>query len=61
MAKRMMSKELVSAIVTAILLAGFPGQAFAQKKQAGGQRETVAKPLSEKEQRKKEAKLRKEL
>lgn len=61
MAKRMMSKELVYAIVSAILLSGLPGQAFAQKKQASGQRETVAKPLSEKEQRRKEKKLRDEL
>lgn len=61
MAKRMMSKELVSVFVTAILLSGLPGQATAQKKQASGQRETVAKPMSDKEQRRREAKLRKEL
>ena len=61
MAKRMMSKEFASLFVTAILASGFSGQAFAQKKPATGERETVAKPMSEKEQRKREAKLRKEL
>jgi GWxTD domain-containing protein len=62
----MTNKELVSVFLTPVtltmvLLVGLPGPAAAQKKQAGGQRETVAKPMSEKEQRKREAKLRKEL
>ncbi len=61
MAKCMMNKELVSVFLTTVLLVGLPGPVAAQKKQADGQRETVAKPMSEKEQRKREAKLRKEL
>jgi GWxTD domain-containing protein len=61
MAKCMTNKELVSVFLTAVLLLGIPAPAAAQKKQADGQRETVAKPMSEKEQRKREAKLRKEL
>lgn len=49
----------VAALGAALLLT--PG-AFAQKKgQAEGNRETVAKPMSEKERRKREEKLRKEL
>ena len=61
MAKYMISKELLPVFLTAVLTAGLAGPSLAQKKQSGGQRETVAKPMSEKEQRKREAKLRKEL
>ncbi len=50
----------IAASVAGALL--FTGSGYAQKKQASAEpRETVAKPLSEKERRKREEKLRKEL
>jgi GWxTD domain-containing protein len=56
-------KELTSVLTVGVLLGGTSLPAFAQKKkqQDSGPRETVAKPLSEKEQRKRAEKLRKEL
>ncbi len=57
----MMRKDLVSVLLAAFVVVGLSGPASAQKKPASGQRETVAKPMSEKEQKKREAKLRKEL
>lgn len=63
MGKRMNWKELTSLLTTGVLLGAMATPAFAQKKkeQDAGSRETVAKPLSEKEQRKRAEKLRKEL
>ncbi len=63
MGKRMNWKELTSVLTVGVLLGGTSLPAFAQKKkqQDSGPRETVAKPLSEKEQRKRAEKLRKEL
>lgn len=53
------SISVVTVISGALL---FAGATFAEKKQAdNGQRETVAKPLTDKERRKREDKLRKEL
>lgn len=62
MMRKRLTQKFASAMLTAALLA--PGQAaFAQKKKDGDDqnRETIAKPLSERERRKREAKLRKEL
>src|SRR5258705_13851499 len=50
----------VVTVISGTLL--FGGVTYAQKAQAGeGQRETVAKPLTDRERRKREDKLRKEL
>ncbi|MDX2267496.1 MAG: GWxTD domain-containing protein [Bryobacter sp.] len=62
MMRKRLTQKFASAMLTAALLA--PGQAaFAQKKKDGDDqnRETIAKPLSERERRKRDAKLRKEL
>lgn len=60
MGKRMNWKELTSLLTVGVLIAGVPVAAQKNNKDSGS-RETVAKPLSEKEQRKRAEKLRKEL
>ncbi|GAB4413007.1 MAG: hypothetical protein OHK0021_21080 [Bryobacter sp.] len=62
MMRKRLTQKFASALLTAALLAPGPA-AFAQKKKDGDDqnRETIAKPLSERERRKREAKLRKEL
>jgi GWxTD domain-containing protein len=58
----MMRNQLVPVFVAGILIAGLTPLANAQKKgQDSGQRETVAKPMSEKELKRQEAKRKKEL
>ena len=59
----MKSKDFLSFLVAGALILGSAAASLAQKKQKAGEqpRETVAKPLSEKELRKREEKLRKEL
>ncbi len=59
----MMSKEFLSVGLAGILVLAPGSTALAQKKQKGdeGPRETVSKPLSEKELRKRQERLRKEL
>ena len=61
--KRMKSKEILSVLLAGALVVSVSDAAFAQKKKKGaeGPRETVAKPLSEKEQKRREARLKKEL
>jgi GWxTD domain-containing protein len=59
----MMWKAFLATTSAGLLLGVLPQAGFAQKKQAksDAQRETVAKPLSEKDQRRRAEKLRKEL
>lgn len=59
----MKNKEFFSVILSGTLILGTPGASFAQKKSKGdeGPKETVAKPLSEKQLRKQQERLRKEL
>ena len=57
----MKNKEFVVALGIFGVFAVCAPPAVAQKKQDGGARETVAKPMSEKERRKQEEKLKKEL
>lgn len=58
----MSNKTLFPVVMAAAVVAGLCLPAAAQKKKAdSGPRETVAKPMSEKERRKREEKLRKEL
>jgi len=57
----MSRKDLIFVFTVAALLIGAAGQAAAQKKQDSGQRETVAKPMSEREKKRQEDRRRKEL
>ncbi|MBI5087276.1 MAG: GWxTD domain-containing protein [Acidobacteria bacterium] len=61
----MKRKDLISVFTVAVLAAAMalpaPGQQKKQPKQDNGPRETVAKPLTEKERKRQEAKLKKEL
>jgi len=57
----MSRKDLIFVFTVAALLTGAAGQAAAQKKQDSGQRETVAKPMSEREKKRQEDRRRKEL
>jgi len=61
--KRMKNKQLFSIVMAGALVFTTGDASFAQKKKKGEQapRETVAKPLSEKELKRREARLRKEL
>ncbi len=61
--KRMKNKQLFSIVVASTLVLTTGDASFAQKKRKGdeGPRETVAKPLSEKELKRREARLKKEL
>ena len=57
-----MTAKSISAVTVISGALLFAGVTYAEKKKADeGQRETVAKPLTDKERRKREAKLRKEL
>lgn len=59
----MKSKEILSVLLAGALVVSVSDATFAQKKKKGdeGPRETVAKPLSEKEIKRREARLKKEL
>ena len=61
--KRMNHKQITSILAAAALIVAGGSASFAQKKKKGdeGPRETVAKPLSEKEIKRREARLKKEL